>query len=139
MGCDAICADVDVPGATPLLWVIRDVVGLTGTKFGCGAGLCGCCTVVVDGKAVHKALDPLLALFDPKAFDRHVETLANSKPKKNINKHRQIKEEFLRRIRMPRHVEDNIAAASLELTADEVATINSYQLRYGAPIATGTT
>lgn len=38
---------------TPLLWVLRDELGLTGTRFGCGAGLCGCCTVHVDGAAMR--------------------------------------------------------------------------------------
>jgi isoquinoline 1-oxidoreductase subunit alpha len=42
---------VDVPDDTPLLWVIREELGLTGTKFGCGKALCGACTVLVDGKA----------------------------------------------------------------------------------------
>ena len=45
--------DVDVPPETPLLWVIRDVVGLTGTKYGCGIAQCGSCTVHVDGQAVR--------------------------------------------------------------------------------------
>src|ERR1044071_2563452 len=44
---------VDADASTPLLWVIRDHVGLTGTKYGCGAGLCGACTVHVNGKAVR--------------------------------------------------------------------------------------
>jgi len=45
--------DVDVPPAMPLLWVLRDVVGLTGTKFGCGIAQCGACTVHVNGTAIR--------------------------------------------------------------------------------------
>jgi isoquinoline 1-oxidoreductase alpha subunit len=43
---------------TPLLWVIRDEIGLTGTKFGCGIGLCGACTVHVDGRATRSCITP---------------------------------------------------------------------------------
>ena len=50
---------VDADAKTPLLWVIRDHVGLTGTKYGCGAGLCGACTVHVNGKAEHSCQVPL--------------------------------------------------------------------------------
>ena len=46
-------ATVNVDPSTPLLWVLRDHLGMTGTKFGCGAALCGACTVHVDGEAVR--------------------------------------------------------------------------------------
>jgi len=45
--------DLDVDGATPLLWVLREQLGLTGTKYGCGIGICGACTVHINGKAVR--------------------------------------------------------------------------------------
>jgi aerobic-type carbon monoxide dehydrogenase small subunit (CoxS/CutS family) len=48
--------EVDVDPDTPLLWVVRDTLGLTGTKFGCGAALCGACTVHVDGAAVRSCI-----------------------------------------------------------------------------------
>jgi isoquinoline 1-oxidoreductase subunit alpha len=47
---------VDVDGDTPLLWVLRDVLGMTGTKFGCGRALCGACTVHVDGAATRSCI-----------------------------------------------------------------------------------
>ena len=47
---------VDVPDDMPLLWVLRDVLGMTGTKFGCGIAQCGACTVHLDGKAVRSCL-----------------------------------------------------------------------------------
>ena len=50
---------VDASGDTPLLWVLRDYVGLTGTKFGCGVGLCGACTVHLNGEAVRSCVTPV--------------------------------------------------------------------------------
>jgi isoquinoline 1-oxidoreductase alpha subunit len=55
---------VDVPGDMPLLWVLRDVVGLTGTKFGCGIAQCGACTVHLDGQAVRSCVLPVRAIGD---------------------------------------------------------------------------
>jgi isoquinoline 1-oxidoreductase alpha subunit len=48
--------NVDVDGDTSLLWVLRDILGMTGTKFGCGMGLCGACTVHINGEAVRSCL-----------------------------------------------------------------------------------
>jgi isoquinoline 1-oxidoreductase alpha subunit len=50
---------VDVDGDTALLWVLRDVLGMTGTKFGCGVALCGACTVHVDGVATRSCITPV--------------------------------------------------------------------------------
>jgi len=51
--------NVDVDDDTPLLWVLRDVLGMTGTKFGCGIALCGACTVHVDGVATRSCITPI--------------------------------------------------------------------------------
>ncbi len=50
---------VDVDPSTPLLWVLRDTLGLTGTKFGCGMALCGACTVHMDGQATRSCVVPV--------------------------------------------------------------------------------
>ena len=50
--------EVDAPADMPLLWVLRDLVGLTGTKFGCGMALCGACTVHLDGQPVRSCVTP---------------------------------------------------------------------------------
>ncbi|MEQ9641696.1 MAG: (2Fe-2S)-binding protein [Alphaproteobacteria bacterium] len=56
--------EVDVPDDTPLLWVLRDEIGLTGTKFGCGIAQCGACTVHVDGQARRSCVTPISSLED---------------------------------------------------------------------------
>jgi isoquinoline 1-oxidoreductase subunit alpha len=53
---------VDVDGGTPLLWVLRDVLGMTGTKFGCGIAQCGACTVHIDGNPVRSCMLPVGAI-----------------------------------------------------------------------------
>lgn len=61
---------VDVPPEMPLLWVLRDVIGLTGTKFGCGMALCGACTIHLDGQPVRSCVTPAAA-----AVNRRITTI----------------------------------------------------------------
>jgi isoquinoline 1-oxidoreductase subunit alpha len=58
--------NVDLPENTPLLWTLRDELGLTGTKFGCGMALCGACTVHVDGQPVRSCITPLATVANKK-------------------------------------------------------------------------
>jgi isoquinoline 1-oxidoreductase alpha subunit len=53
--------DLDIPGDMPLLWTLRDVLAMTGTKFGCGMGLCGACTIHIDGKPTRSCITPVSA------------------------------------------------------------------------------
>jgi isoquinoline 1-oxidoreductase alpha subunit len=58
--------ELDVPDDMPLLWVLRDVVGLTGTKFGCGIALCGACTVHLDGRPIRSCITPIASVVGKK-------------------------------------------------------------------------
>ena len=57
---------LDVPDNMPLLWALRDVVGLTGTKFGCGIALCGACTVHLDGRPIRSCITPVATVVGKK-------------------------------------------------------------------------
>jgi isoquinoline 1-oxidoreductase alpha subunit len=59
---NAQSVEFDTGPETPLLWVLRDVLGLTGTKYGCGKGLCGACTVHLDGVAIRSCLMPITSV-----------------------------------------------------------------------------
>ena len=76
---------LEVPAEERLLWVLRDWMGLTGTKFGCGIGICGACTVHVNGAAVRSCLMPLGAVAD--ADIRTIEGLAETNDSGEITLH----------------------------------------------------
>ncbi len=63
---NGVAHEVDVDPATPLLWVLRDYLGLTGTKFGCGIAQCGACTVHIDGQATRSCVVPVEAVAGAK-------------------------------------------------------------------------
>ena len=69
---------VDADPQTPLLWVIRDHVGLTGTKFSCGIGQCGACTVHVDGRPVRSCSVPATAAIGKPVMDHAATTVATA-------------------------------------------------------------
>ncbi|HUK53883.1 MAG TPA: (2Fe-2S)-binding protein, partial [Candidatus Binatia bacterium] len=68
-------AQVDVDPATPLLWVLRETLQLTGTKYGCGMALCGACTVHLDGEAVRSCVTPV-----SRAVGRKITTIEGLSP-----------------------------------------------------------
>lgn len=70
---DGMVHSADVDEGEPLLWVLRDRLHLTGTKYGCGAGLCGACTVIIDGQAVRSCGMPA-----SDAVGRQIKTIANT-------------------------------------------------------------
>ena len=73
---------VDVPADMPLLWVLRDVIGLTGTKFGCGIAACGACTVHLDGQATRSCVTPVSAVAGRRITT--IEAIGETAPGKKI-------------------------------------------------------
>jgi isoquinoline 1-oxidoreductase alpha subunit len=71
---------LDVPAETPLLWTLRDTLILTGTKYGCGVGLCGACTVHLDGNAVRSCVTPVSAAAGKKIVTIEGLASGNSHP-----------------------------------------------------------
>ena len=63
---NGIQRDIDLPSDTPILWALRDSLGLTGTKFGCGMAMCGACTVHLDGEPIRSCVTPISAAQDKK-------------------------------------------------------------------------
>ncbi|MBP1881803.1 (2Fe-2S)-binding protein [Sinorhizobium mexicanum] len=75
---------VESDGDTPLLWALRDILGFKGTKFGCGVGLCGCCTVHIDGVATRACQTPIDSVGTSEIAT--IEGLATSDPGRRIQK-----------------------------------------------------
>lgn len=78
---------IDVPNEMPLLWAIRDIVGLTGTKFGCGVAQCGACSIMIDGVVVRSCSTPIT-----QAIGRQITTIEGES--ENLNFLRQAWEEI---------------------------------------------
>ncbi len=76
--------NVDVDGDTPLLWVLRDVLGMTGTKFGCGMALCGACTVQMNGSPIRSCLTPIQSVGG--AAITTIEAIGNTPAGRKIQK-----------------------------------------------------
>ena len=74
--------EADADGDTPLLWVLRDHLDMTGTKFGCGMALCGACTVHVDGKPVRSCMTPVSAVTSKKILT--IEAVGGTKSGKAV-------------------------------------------------------
>ena len=70
---------LDIDPATPVLWAVRDTLGLSGTKFGCGAALCGACTVHMDGQAIRSCVTPISAVEGKKITTIEAVTGGNDK------------------------------------------------------------
>jgi isoquinoline 1-oxidoreductase subunit alpha len=81
---NGVIRTVDVDGDIPLLWVLRDVLGMTGTKFGCGMALCGACTVHVDGVATRSCITPVDSIG--KSEITTIEAIGNTPAGKRIQK-----------------------------------------------------
>jgi isoquinoline 1-oxidoreductase alpha subunit len=75
---------VDVDGDTPLLWVLRDVLGMTGTKFGCGMALCGACTVHMNGAPIRSCLTPVQTVGN--AAITTIEAIGNTAAGRKVQK-----------------------------------------------------
>jgi isoquinoline 1-oxidoreductase subunit alpha len=81
---NGVIRTVDVDGDIPLLWVLRDVLGMTGTKFGCGMALCGACTVHLDGDPIRSCITSIDSIG--KSEITTIETIGNTPAGKRIQK-----------------------------------------------------
>jgi len=81
---NGVAHTVDVDGDTPLLWVLRDVLGMTGTKFGCGMALCGACTVHMNGAPIRSCLTPVQSVGN--APITTIEAIGNTAAGRKIQK-----------------------------------------------------
>ena len=75
---------LDIPDDMPLLWTLRDVMGMTGTKFGCGAGLCGACTIHIDGQPTRSCITPVSAAVGKRVVT--IEAIGNTSAGGKIQK-----------------------------------------------------